>query len=336
MKVWIPDHESRGVQRVATALKSWLPAGVTLASSERDADAVVIHVTGRRDAVLRACNVHHANGRKIALIQYVLRSGQKSKTQDWIGSPEPWRWGPWRFAHVVWSYYDLYRSAMDDGEVDLGWLREKFYFSPLGCDPAVFRPDDLLTQGGGYDPPVRDYLACCNGQGWLTESVKEVILAALWSAGKVWHLGPELNRPEDFFSVHGVSDDDLAALYRRTRFVSGLRRTEGFELPCVEGLLCGARPILFDQPHYRQWYSNVAIFLDETDRPGLVKQLLYVFKTYGDTTFHPVTPKERSEALRRFSWPVITSGFWSKLTGRYVTCPVQPTAAARSNSPSCS
>src|SRR5207253_7002977 len=106
----------------------------------------------------------------------------------------------------------------------------------------------------------------------------------------------------------GLSDIQLATLYAQCHYVSGLRRIEGFELPAAEGLLCGARPILFDRDHYRNWYGSLAEYITESDRPGVVAQLVDLFGRQVRT----VTADERNEAVRRFHWPTILNGFWER------------------------
>ena len=133
-------------------------------------------------------------------------------------------------------------------------------------------------------------------------------MAAIGVNKRVFHVGPVItNRPEVDFS-NGMADASLAKNYSACEFVSGLRRTEGFELPVIEGLVCGARPIVFDRPHYRHWFENLAVFIPETNRDGVVNSLSKVFKKGAK----PVTKTEIKEARKRFNWEVIVKRFWEK------------------------
>lgn len=104
------------------------------------------------------------------------------------------------------------------------------------------------------------------------------------------------------------SDKELAPYYSTSQYVSGLRRTEGFELPAVEGLFCGARPILFDTPNYRQWYEPFGIFIYEGSRQEVIEQLINIFQG----PYQPVTEEEIAVAQGRFDWQRIIGGFWER------------------------
>lgn len=121
------------------------------------------------------------------------------------------------------------------------------------------------------------------------------------------HLGEELNSALVDCRT-GLTDISLSDLYSRCEFVSGLRRTEGFELPMAEGLLCGARPVTFDRPHYRRWFGSMADYVQESARDGVVDQLTALFRSGP----RPVTPLEREFAVELFSWERVVRGFWER------------------------
>ena len=210
------------------------------------------------------------------------------RTSDWIGI--------WSQCDLIWSYYDLPSLCAEDGEL---WaFDDRFYHAPLGVDAFD------ATLGG-----VRPFVVCSSGRSWLTESARECALAAEALNRKVLHLGPLFNSRPWVSSISGVIDSDLAALYGQCEFVSGLRRIEGFELPVVEGLLCGARPICFDRPHYRQWFGEFAEFIPEGDRKDVLANLVRIF-TDGP---RPVTEEERHLVRHRFDWSVLLRGMWDRL-----------------------
>ena len=74
-----------------------------------------------------------------------------------------------------------------------------------------------------------------------------------------------------------------------------LRRIEGFELPAAEGLLCGARPILFANSSGYDWYKPWGVFIEETDRAGVIDQLEAIFRRGAQL----VTSEERAAADRK-------------------------------------
>lgn len=289
MKVYLtPPQSSRGLQRIADALWRYLPDGWFPTPYEDKADVVVIYAIGRRDAVERRCEKILKTGKRYAIIQVCLRSTMTPYTSAWREI--------WHGASVVWSYYDLNQAiADDDGACGL----DNFYHAPLGADASVFYPRD---RDGHYS-----YVIASSGPSRLQESVRECWLAAEQVDRNYLHIGmkhgPFGGRPD---YISGVSDDVLAEHYSDCEFVSGLRRTEGFELPAVEGLLCGARPILFSTPDYRHWYEPWGEFIEETYRQGVVDQLVELFKRGA----RPVTAEEREAAVQRFNWETIVRGFY--------------------------
>lgn len=305
MRVYLqPPQPSRGLQRIADALVRYKPEWVEIVNKKDDADLVVLWAIGRRNALLaEGAEILHRQ-QEYAVIQVCLRSTQKPSTKDWRGL--------WRWATVVWSYYDLLQAVWDDGDDGEAFRHNvNFYHAPLGADATVFRD----TRDEGHE---RSLLAVTSGLSRLSESVREVALAASkfpasnhapYPDCNVYHLGPKLRLPENVRCVNGVTDEQLATAYSYSEFVSGLRRKEGFELPAIEGLLCGARPVVFDTPDYRWNYGNHALYIPEGSRDEVVDSLVEIFKRGAP----PVTPEERELAVARYDWKKIVGGFYERL-----------------------
>lgn len=303
MRVYLqPPQPSRGLERIATALRRYAPSTVEVLSFPRNADLTVIYTIGRRDAVWRQVADILSRGKKYAVVQVCLRSTMTPRTDDWLEI--------WRSAEIVWSYYNLQRAiAMDatnndDGSVthDIQYqVFANFYHAPLGVDGSVFYPRDRDSHCS--------YIVVSSGLSRLSESVRECWLAAEQVDRDYLHIGmkhgPFGGRP-DF--INDVTDDYLAEHLSDTEFVSGLRRKEGFELPAAEGLLCGARPICFDNEDWRWNYKNWAIYINEGSRQDVVDQLVNIFKQ-GPL---PVTAAEREEAAHWFNWERIVGEFWQR------------------------
>jgi hypothetical protein len=224
---------------------------------------------------------------ELAIIQYCLLSAN--------GSQEQW-YALWKKARLVWSYYNI---QMPEGV--------RFYHAPLGVDGEMFRaaegsrPIGVITSG---------YVS-----GPAAEAIEEVAEAALREKLSVVHIGPSgvagmKKRCEPTWKAQqGMTDAALSILYGRARWVSGLRHVEGFELPALEGLVCGARPIVFDRPDMREWYDGLAVFIPECSGAELVRELRAVFSL----SPAPVTAEERARVLARFDWTTVTTGFWERL-----------------------
>ncbi len=288
MKVYCkpPVVKSRSLERVASMLPTYAPYDLEFTDRKKDADLVVLHVIGRCEQVLAEADELLRAGKKYAVIQYCVRSTQKPNVDFWNQL--------WYHAEAVWSYYDLNQLSDEDGYQ----LNCNFYHAPLGACGSTFED---YSNG---EP--RPYLAMTHGQSWLTEGVREVVWASRQVGRKAIHLGQSLHRGMDVYCHEDVSDAHLAQLYSQVQYVCPLRRIEGFELPAAEGLLCGARPVLYDKPHYRGWYGELAEYIQEGPREQVLEQLTALFQG----PYRAVTACEKKVARERFYWPRVVKGFW--------------------------
>lgn len=286
MKVYLtpPRHLSQGIQRVARALATFLPSGASVVSEPQDADVAILHVIGLGSLDGWAAE-WVASGKPRGIVQYCLTTTENGG--------DPAFWHPlWAGSKAVWSYYDLLKHLGIDGA---DW----FYHAPMGVDPSLFtlapaadRPYTVLTSG---------YIAETEG---VTESAE-----ATRRLGRLqFHLGPHLGLGHHVHHATGVSDAELAHLYRACQYVAGLRRIEGFEMPAIEGLLCGARPVMFDAPTYTHWFGDHAVYVPEGSHDEVVDALMDVFSR----TPAPVTNEERVRAVLRFSWDRLCTEFWGR------------------------
>lgn len=288
MKVFLtPPQPDLGLQRIATALRRYAPPQVEICQFPRNVDLTVIYAIGRRNAIQRQADEITGMGKKYAAIQVCLRSTMAPYTDDWYHI--------WNRAACVWSYYDLHAAIQRDGD---NWTIPNFYHAPLGADSEIFC----------YHETQPKYVIATSGFNRLQESIRECILAADAVGKNVFHLGRSVNWGQNVTSAVGISDEQLAREYSACEFVSGLRRTEGFELPAVEGLLCGARPIVFDTPDYHFNYRDFAEYIHEGTRAEVVDQLTRLF-TRGA---RPVTAAERVAATCWFDWKRICGEFWER------------------------
>lgn len=275
---------SRAMHRVAAALRRHAPPNVEVVRRRAAADLQVLHAIGP---------LLPAPDKPYAIIQYCLTTAEGWDEREWRHA--------WTEARLVWSYYDL-ADRMPSGA--------RFYFAPLGVD-AVFAAGPRRTGNG------RDVGVVTSGyvSGAGAEAIEEVAEAARRLGLRVFHLGPK--RPEGmaermektWVSGEDIEDEELALWYSRARWVSGLRHGEGYELPVIEGLACGARPIVFDRPDMRRWYDGLATLVPECSGGALVEALVEVL-AQGPLL---VAEWEREEVVRTFDWRVIAEGFWSRL-----------------------
>jgi glycosyltransferase involved in cell wall biosynthesis len=265
------------------------PEGLEITDSPSDSDLVILHITGRHDGIKAQIDLLNKYNKPYAMIQYVLRSTKNPSTSDWLDM--------WQNARLVWSYYYLPELCFEDKVHE----QFPFYYAPLGVDTSVFY-DRKSSKGH------KAAVIATNSRGLLTESAKECIQAGTSLDRKVFFLGEEVNIPGVFCKTN-ITDDELAYYYSISEFVSGLRRIEGFELPAAEGLMCGARPIMFNKPHYRAWFENMAVYIEEGNREQVQTSLEKVFKKGS----REVTEAELQRAKQIFNWETIIKGFWDRL-----------------------
>lgn len=278
MNVYLkPQTESLGIHRVSDALAKYKPSDVEIVNERKRADLVIIHVIGRREHVQREVAQIRKRGQKYVIIQYVLKSSMNPDERDWEDI--------WKGAEIVWSYYPLNIRNL--------------YYAPLGVESDIFKESFI----------ERDFIIATHGKHALSESVKECVLASKAVGHRMFHLGHELRRGNDITCLQDISDITLASLYSRCEFVSGLRRIEGFEQPVLEGLLCGARPIVFDRPEMKRWYNDIAEFITEGTREEVTEQLIQLFKKGA----RPVKDWEKQFVRETFNWKSIIRNMFSSI-----------------------
>lgn len=313
MRVCVSPVPKLGIamRRTAEALARTAPHGITIVEQPTDADIQVLHAVDQR--VLK-----HRQSPQYAVMMHCLDfMADPSGNGDNVPIPQPELWEPvWKDALVVWAYYSgiperyewfsTMSSWQSKNEHVKGSAGPHFYYSPLGVDGDIFKKK--VTE--------RDNLILTTGyvSGPRAEAIEECALAAAAAGGKAVHLGPSevggmTQRPTEWRAVTGITDAELNALYNKTRYVSGLRHGEGFELPILEGLASGCRPICFDLPAYREWFSNHAIFVPESHGEELIGYLTQILKRPPA----PVQPRERDAVLESFDWNAIGRGFWRAL-----------------------
>jgi hypothetical protein len=277
MRVYFGSWFSRGVNRVTFQLEKYMPDDFVLADDPDSADLEVIHINGRHDKNVRKAKEALANGRKYAVIQYVLQSCRNPNPEEWADL--------WDDAQVVWSYYDLKK-----------WI-PNFYHAPLAATDKFYKED-----------VEKKYLIGTMGVEPKSECFNEARLACYVAGGRMLHVGKKFAEDPIIDFVQDVSDDELRILYNQCEWFSVLRRADGFEIIGLEALQCGVRPIMFDTPNYRQWYGDFSKFIPEKSVGETVRDLTKVLQ--GEPSI--VTDKEIEEIKRRFDWKTIIDGFWNK------------------------
>ena len=289
MNVFVKNQtDSIAIDRIENAIKKYAPKNINFCDRTQESDLVILFINGRYDNFKRLTEELLNQGKKYVMVQLCLKSTKKPNARDWVPM--------WEKAELVWSYYDLYRIC-DEENINKNF---NFLHAPLGIDDA------FLNQKPSKN---KDYIISSSGVGYLIESVRECIIAAEIVGGRVFHVGPVVTNRKNVDFSNGMSDKDLANKLSTCKYVSGLRRLEGFEIPVIESFVCGARPIVFDRTDNRNWFNDFAIFIEETNRSEIIKDLTKIF----EGKYNPPTEQEIEKVKNRFNWEKIISQFWKKL-----------------------
>jgi glycosyltransferase involved in cell wall biosynthesis len=283
MKVYaevLPGWLGRAMYRINREIKRTAPQGIEFVDDATRADVQILDVIGTG-------SLDHLCVRAYVLLQHCYLTTERPEASYWLPIFDA--------ARLVVSYHDL-RALTGSDEF-------AFYRAPLGVDGTLFHEHDMR----------RDIAVLTTGYDAAGEAIREchdaVFRELAGRGGGAIHVGASSCAHERAEAVEGISDEELARCYSRCRYVSGLRRGEGFELPVIEGLACGARPICFDTPGYRHWFDGHAVFVPEAPYEELVVALADVFEREPKA----VTAEERGEVLQRFSWDLVLGEFWRML-----------------------
>lgn len=309
---------SRAMVRVEKAIRAHAPSHVVFVDRPEDADLQFLHVIGWDGAFKNW-------PRPYVAIQYCLKTAG-GDMEDWVRF--------WDKSTLTWSYYDL--SYIETTISGVYWApdRSNLFHAPLGAD-EIFREEAMLRlRRGPLDFSVhgssRDLIVTTgyvSGPG--AEAIAEVWTAAERTGWAGVHIGPVKVEgagralPESWISVEGCSDAALVNYYKCAAFVSGLRYGEGFELPAIEGALCGASPILFEQPSQHMWMGDYRLvrWMPETfdsarDGKGryrprnLTVALEELFFEAKHCETSEATSSGLAQILTRFNWANIVPDMW--------------------------
>ncbi len=197
----------------------------------------------------------------------------------------------------------------------LGIAAERVYVTYPAPD-VHFRPegdaDDARVAMYGVEPfkyllvvgtrePRKNFKTAAEAYAALPAST-QARFSLLWVGPSGWgdiSLSPAVERAKQLGRIRFtgyVPDRDLAALYRNTMLFVMPSLYEGFGMPVVEAMACGARVALSRIPVFEEIAGSYARYVDPTDVEGWRQ-------TLEDATAEPrgSNPRPRPD-LTRFSW----------------------------------
>jgi len=284
MKIFVETFRfDHAMYRIRDAIKKHLPRDYKYVKTKEEADLVVVIAYGHKSVIRKYIEWLLAHKKKYILLQLNLKITNDPTASGWMPL--------WQSAEYVWSYFDLLKICEEE-EVEPLF---KFYHSPLGVDGNVFKEV----------PSKRIYKIASsgNGRGWSKECKNQIIKATEGTDWKIFNLGLGENTDKIIYS-NDMPDEKLVKFYSQCEFVSGLRKVEGFELPIIEGILCGARPICFDTPNFRQWFDGIAEFIPEDNNTSEHLRKLF------EKGARPVEQVEKDYVRAKFDWQMILRLLW--------------------------
>jgi len=168
---------------------------------------------------------------------------------------------------------------------------------PWGVRDDIFRRINKEGQ--------RPFRITATGYVAATEAIEEIYIACRELKVHMCHLGHNFNFGVFYHHKENLTDEEVNRIFNQSVYVSALRREEGFEVPALEGVLAGARPICFDNPHYK-WFSDFAVYIPETSFTNTVESLIRVLSKDPE----PISDELIESVKSRFSWKVVAERFW--------------------------
>lgn len=205
------------------------------------------------------------------------------------------------------AYYDVIdwpseweKSILTVAFRDLSLVTNKkfnFCHTPWGAEETLF-----FNTGVEKDIDV-----FTTGHIASTENIDNVVGAAIMTGKVVYHTGEDFkyNRAHYKYLPY-MSDTQYSAILNRAKYISCLREIEGFELAGVEGLFCGAVPIVPNLPTY-DWYSGFAVKVDMKD--NVLLQVADIISRDPKTLVNP----DMNKAHELFDWKNIVANIFRDL-----------------------
>jgi len=291
MKVWFDTVSKLGIamHRIEGAIKKYKPDDVYFVNNFDDADIAFHHIIGKTDE----SDTSLINAKPYVIVFHCFEKGWVN--QDGISEDnlnDEFYKQLFKNALAVITFLPLHK-----------WFEGNFIFTPWGVDSDRF----YLTN----EDDDREYLSMMTGYVSKTEAIEEMWLATKEVGGKALHVGKYMDFGDGYVWTEGVSDRTMRDFYNSTVYVSGLRRSMGFEMPVLEGALCGARPICFDTPCY-YWFKDFALYVPETGTldEGVDSELVENLKKILEQKHPRLGHETIQEIQEKFDWRILCNRIW--------------------------
>ena len=316
---WVRRAASRGQTQLWSLLRGVVPRGIL---PGRGDVILLLDTTWEIQSVLRDLQRARKRGARLGLVVYDLIPQKHPEFVEHnfhVQSVRSWR----RLRTMADFMICISRSVRDDVRrfeaelVQQGWPRQE---RPIGwftlgaeldaaADPGPCRPQldevlppagprEALLMVGSLSPRKNHHLALdALEQCWRRGSQQRLVIAGGigWSCDDLvarLRNHPELGRRLFWFA--DLRDSELDLCYRRCRALLTPSLAEGFNLPIVEALSCGATVLASDLPVHREVGGRFAAYFPPTDATALASLIDQLAAT---SHLPGVAPPEE------FQWP---------------------------------
>jgi hypothetical protein len=264
----------RAFSRISDALHKHSPERIEWVD-HKSCEVALVHVVGGGE--VKVIQSALDNYKKVVIFQHCYFTSMYDHWLDY-----------WKQSNLTLSFHDLQSYTPE---------KFNFYSTPLGADTDTFR---LINQG---DRPLK---AFTTGHVASTENIDKIYQACNLTGNTLYHTGENFRYGHHYQFMEYMNDSAFVGILNNTQYIPCLREIEGFEMMGVEGLFCGARPIVPNLPTYR-WYEGHAEFVDTQN--NLLNQLVEIFNREPK----PLTSDEYYELDLKFSWRNIVKNIFSKI-----------------------
>ncbi|MCK4554861.1 hypothetical protein KAU19_07975 [Candidatus Parcubacteria bacterium] len=284
IKIYFPLDSAWGIvlQRITYDIQRNAPENFEFVHSYEECDILFTHIIGQREI---------KKDKPYVVFFHCFGLDRGSQVMDKFTEM-------FKNALMVYTYYPINEFLPSMEGINL--MRR-----PWGVDSSIF-----------YRMPEVPKTYTCLATGYVarTEAILELYRACEAVNGKLLHIGGSIEKEVGmlnpiYYERHlGITDNDMRKAYNACQWVSGLRRHEGFEIPALEGFLCGAQPICFDIPiFYNHWFSDFATFIPHSSQEIVTEELIKLFKT------KPLISSQKMETVKeKFDVNKLSSEFWSE------------------------
>lgn len=258
--------------RISEALHKYSPEWVEWINSESNSEINIIHEVGGGE--IKPIQDSLDNKKKTIIIQHTYFT---SGYNEWDSL--------WEKANLTISFHDLPTYTKK---------HFNFYATPWGYDPSIFYNKKLNKINPIF---VTGHIA-------NTEHIDDVYNACRFLGLTLLHTGEDFKWGNFYKFLPYMDNKDFANLLNTVTYTSCLRSVEGFEMVGVEGLACGAIPIVLDLPTYR-WYKGFGIFINPNNY--ITEQLVEILSHKPDINI------QQDKVREAFAWDNIIRKLFLKV-----------------------